>query len=103
MLNSVNALRNLSQLPLPGKHAWHVGKMLKQVQEELQEFEETRKKIIERHDEDSKESVTQELQEILDEEVEIDVKPLPLSVLEECQLTGGDMMTLEWLIDAEDE
>ena len=62
LLNSTEALQKLSKTDLKAKLAWQVSRLLKSADKEIQEFNETRMKLIQKYGEkdENNELVTDE-------------------------------------------
>lgn len=123
LLNSTEVLQKLAGTELKAKLAWQVGRLLKAADKEIQEFNETRMNLIKKYGEkdDSGELITDdngnckilepeieefsnELNELINSEVEINTNRIKIESLEELDFTPAEMSNLEPYIDfGEDE
>lgn len=118
LLNSTEALQKLSRADLKAKLAWQVARLLKAADAEIQEFNDTRLKLIQKYgqkDENGElatdadgncqilpDSITQfstELNELLNTEVEIGANKILIDELENITFTPAEMSVLEVFID----
>lgn len=118
LLNSTEALQKLAQTSLKARPAFYVAKMLKAADKEIQEFNETRMNLIKKYGEKDEngelvtdesqnckipdgeiESFSQELNDLVMTEVEINANKLRIDDLEDVDFTPNDMTILEAFID----
>ena len=118
LLNSTEALQKLAQTSLKARPAFYVSKMLKAADKEIQEFNETRMNLIKKYGEkdENGELITdenqnckipdaeiatfsEELNELVNTEVEINANKLKIEDLENVDFTPNDMSVLETFID----
>ena len=121
LLNSTDVLQKLSKMDLKAKLAWQVSKLLKAADAEIQSFNETRMTLIKKYGQkdDSGELVTDdkgnckitegsveefsnELNELLNAEVELNVNKVKIDELGEITFTPSDMVQLEPFIEFEE-
>lgn len=101
------ALQTLMEQPMPSATAFRVVKAIKSVGTELEAFDETRKKLIEKYGEDGEISETskgwkkfvEEYNSLINEEVDIEVKKIKASSLAKAEISPSDLLALEWLLD----
>lgn len=122
LLNSVETLQKLSKKDFKAKLAWQVARLLKSAEAEIQAFNETRMNLINKFGEkdennelitdekgnckipnENVDTFTNELNELLDNEVEINANKIKMEQLEEIDFTPSDMATLEPFIDMDEE
>lgn len=111
---SVDALRKVSDMELPIRIAYRIGKALSKISEEQLEFDKHRQKLFEKYGEKVKddegnetdriqvprenmEKFIGELEELLGEQVDIDAEPIMLDDLEDIRLTPLEMSALSYL------
>lgn len=111
LTGAIEALRTLVQQPLKGSVAFRLGKVIRDVQTHLDDLEQTRSQLLQKYgstyDEngnpdlppESIEAFTEEMEAVLSEQVTIPDYRIPLSVIEEIQITPSLMMQIDWLID----
>lgn len=118
LLNSTDALQKLAGTELKAKLAWQVGRILKAADTEIQSFNDTRMNLIKKYGEkdESGELITDEkgnckipnevlnefsneLNELVDSEVEINVNPIAIDNLTDKEFTPAEMSQLEVFID----
>lgn len=115
ILKSFDGLEKISKLKLPVAISFKVGKTIKAINNELETYQETRKKRIKElgeptkdHEENptenyqvTKENISvweKEHKELVEREVEISVYPLKLSDLGDEKLEPTVFAELDWLI-----
>ena len=122
LLNSTDALQKLSKMNLKARLAWQVAKLLKVVDEEMQDFNKTRVEVIRKYgnkDENGElitdekgnckvegenlGSFTKELNELTDTMLSLNVNRLKIKELEELDFTPAEMVQLEPFIDMDEE
>ena len=105
IIESSEAINTLAQAKLRASSALKVARVLKKIQAEYETFNQQRAAFIEKHNIKGVASIPAkhlaEWQELLDVEVDLDVEQLPASELGDAQISGGEMLALEWLIVAE--
>ena len=120
LLNSTATLQKLANANLKARTAWQVAKLLKIADSEIQDFNTTRMKVINKYGEkdendnlitdeagnckikeDCIEDFTNELNELLGSEVEIATNKIKLDDLEDLNFTPNEMNILEAFIDFE--
>ena len=122
LLNGTDALQKLAGTQLKAKLAWQVGKLLKAADAEIQEFNETRRNLITKYGEkdesgelitdekgncrienDNMTAFTDELNELINSEVEINANKISIESLEDKEFTPSEMAQLEIFIDFGEE
>ena len=122
LLNATETLQSLSQKSLKAKLAFSVAKLLKGAEAEIQQFNDTRMKIITKYGEKdengelktdekgnckiAQETVNEfssELTELLQTEVEINANKLSMNDLENIEFTPNEMVLLEPFMDMDEE
>ena len=115
----IQSLNNFVQVPLPAKYSWRLGKVMKKLQSEVDEFNKSRTVLFEKYGEEideenqvktppgsspgkqfrikeeNMEIFTKELEDLLLESLTINFDPIPLSLVEESSMTIADMANLE--------
>lgn len=118
LLNSTEVLQKLSRTDLKAKPSWKVARLLKSADVEIQEFNDTRLKLIQKYgqkDENGElvtdadgncqiiqESIAQfssELNELLNTDVEINADRIRIEDIEHLDFTPAEMSILEPFID----
>ncbi len=109
LFEAQRAIQNLLNEKLPVKAAYRVQKAIRLIGEELKDFEAVRldlaKKFADGADEvpeEKRPEFNAAIDAVLDEEVEIKIEPIPLSLLGETNLSIRDVLLLEFLL-LEDE
>lgn len=122
LLNATETLQKLSQKELKAKLALSIARMLKEAEREIQNFNEVRMNLINKHGEkgedgqlitdengnckilpESVEEFTKELNDLVTMELEINANKLKLDDLENIDFTPSEMVTIEPFIEVEDE
>ena len=122
LLNATETLQKLAQKDFKAKLAWTISKLLKQAEAEIQSFNETRMTLVKKYgekdendelvtDEKGNCKITQgnindfsnELDELLNTEVEINANKIQMSLLEDVKFTPADMAVLEPFVDMEED
>jgi hypothetical protein len=110
-----DGLKKVAETDLDVKVAYRIAKLLKKIAEESVVIEETRSKLVTKYgtyvqkegqpvcevDEDKKKDFFKEYGELLNQEIEIDIKTILLSDLEGIKLSPVDMIRLEKVIEEE--
>ena len=113
VLESIEALKVLSSLPVKAKTSFRISRLVKQLDAHLETFQESRKSVIDRfqkEDEDEEgnkinvipkeniEEYSKEITDLISEEVEIDVPVISLDDLGEIEIEAKHLSVLDWLI-----
>ena len=118
LINSTETLQKLAKKDFKAKLAWTIAKLLKLVENEIQGFNDTRMNLINKYgvkdaegqlitddkgnckiEADSLEQFTNELNELLDTEVELNINKIDMNLLEDIDFTPADMVALEPFVD----
>ena len=114
IINAIPALRILMQSPIDGKNAFKVARAYREIEKELDLFEQERQKFIEKYSEkdengnikqDEKGNIqiqkeyidifNQEITIMLKNIVDINIEPIPAEVLANLSLTPEQALNLE--------
>lgn len=114
LLNGTEALQNLSKKELKAKVAYNISKLLKSADKEVQSFNKTRMDLINKYGEKDEAgelvtdengncrvpdmnvaTFTEELNELIDIEVELNANKIDLEQLGDVEFTPNDMAMLE--------
>ncbi len=101
-----SAIEKILKVDMPVKEAFQWGKLVKAVNEELAQFEDCRKKLVNKYvdkdsdgkynlPEENRDAFNNEIRELLAIEVELDMTPLDLSKLGDIKVSVIDIMALE--------
>ena len=118
LLNSTDTLQKLSQKDFKAKLAWSVARLLKNAEKEIQEFNDTRMELIKKYGEkddqgelitdekgnckilpDSISEFTNELNELIETEIELNANKIDIDLLENIDFTPAEMALLEPFIE----
>lgn len=111
LVSSAESLGRLGGQPLPARQAFLLGKTLKAVNSELESYNATRLETCKRFGTEDKkkgqfeipeenlEAFNKEFQDLLNTEVELNVDKLKLADLGNANLSGSDVVVLDWLIE----
>ena len=121
LLNTTETLQSLSQKTLKGRLAFSIAKLLKGAEQEIQQFNDTRMKIITKYGEkdennelktdekgnckiapESIDEFSNELNDLLQTTVEINANKLRMEDLEDLEFTPNEMVILEPFIEIEE-
>lgn len=121
LLNSTETLQKLANMKLKAKLSWQVSRLLKEAEREIQEFNEARLALINKYGEkdENGELVTDEksnckidnefvkefsneLEELVSAEVELNASKIDINKLEELDFTPSEMIDLEPFIEMEE-
>lgn len=121
LLNSVETLQKIAQKDFKAKLAWSIARLLKSAETEIQSFNETRMNLIKKYGEkdengelitdeknnckiktESVDAFTEELNELINTEVEINANKIDFNLLENIDFTPSDMTALEPFIEFEE-
>ncbi len=122
LLNGTEALKKLAETQLKAKLAWQVGRILKAADTEIQSFNDTRMDLIKKYGEkdengelitdekgnckvmpDGIENFSNELNELINSEIEINANKISIDSLEDKEFTPAEMSQLEPFVDFEEE
>ena len=120
LLNSTEILQKLSQKDFKAKLAWSIARLLKEAEKEIQQFNDTRMNLIKKYGErdeagdlitdekgnckiqqDVVQQFTDELNELVNTEIEINANKIDIELLEDTEFTPSDMSLLEPFINME--
>ena len=98
-------LGKLIQEKMPISTAFRVSTVLKKVQGVLENYDESRKKLIEKYGEDGEikqesknwEKFLEEMNELLATETKLDVEKIKESALSKVEIAPSDLIAMEWL------
>lgn len=118
LLDSTETLKKLSQKDFKAKLAWSISRLLKAAEQEIQEFNDTRMNLINKYGEkgddgqlvtddkgncrivpESIQEFSNELNELINTEVEINANPIDIELLEDLEFTPAEMSQLEPFIN----
>ena len=121
LLNSTDVLQKLAQKDFKAKLAWSIARLLRTAEEEIKNFNETRMNLITKYGEkddngelitdengnckivpDSIVNFSNELEDLLQTEVEINANKIDIEQLENLDFTPSEMSVLEPFIDMGD-
>lgn len=121
LVNGTPALQKLADAPLKAKLAWQISRILKVVDTEMQSFNETRMQLINKYGEkdesgelitdeqgncrimpDKLIDFTNEINELVSTEIEINANKIKMENLDDVNFTPGEMATLEPFIEIDD-
>ena len=122
LINSTETLQKLSQKDFKAKLAWSVARLLKAAEAEIQSFNETRMNLIKKYGEkdengelitddkgnckinnDSINEFSNELNDLIATEVEINANKIDINLLENVDFTPAEMAVLEPFVDMGEE
>lgn len=122
LLNSTDVLQKLAGKELKAKLAWQVGRMLKEAEKEIQSFNETRMKLINKYgskdengelvmdennnckiEPESINNFSNELNELIASEIEINAHKIKIDDIENINFTPSEMAQLEPFVDFGEE
>lgn len=118
LVNSTETLQKLSQKDFKAKLAWSIARLLKAAEKEIQEFNDTRMNLIKKYGEkdENGELVTDdkgnckidnsvlnefsnELNDLMNTEVEINANKIDIELLENLEFTPSEMAILEPFVE----
>ena len=118
LLNSTETLQKLAQKDFKAKLAWSIARLLKSAEAEIQSFNDTRMNLIRKYgqkdendelitdengnckiEQESINEFTNELNELVNTEVEINANKIDINLLEDIDFTPSDMAILEPFVD----
>lgn len=121
LVNSTETLQKLSQKDFKAKLAWSIARLLKAAEKEIQEFNDTRMNLIKKYGEkdENGELVTDdkgnckidnsvlnefsnELNDLMNTEVEINANKIDIELLENLEFTPSEMAILEPFVEFEE-
>ena len=122
LINSAETLKKLAQQDFKAKLAWSVARLLKAAEAEMQSFNETRMNLIKKYGEKGEDgelvtdekgnckiepeaaaNFTNELNELIATEIEINANKIPIDLLEDVNFTPSEISILEPYIELDEE
>lgn len=114
--NSQQSLNDLLSAEMKVSTAYKISKIVNDVSQEVEESEKFRTQLVERYGkkneedgvtyvpEENREDFTKELQELFEQEVELDHKPIAVDELKrsdgsEIDIDSRTLLTLDWLLE----
>jgi len=94
LLQSQQALQELSAKSLPGLQALALREIISDVEERMQRLQEVQQELMEREDD-----AQEEWEDVLQDTLELDEEPLPEEAIEGIEISAGTLMALDWLIE----
>lgn len=113
----IESLNKFVQVPIPVKYSWRLGKVMKKLQAEIEEFSISRNDLYVKYGDEvegaeegqpgvgggkkykvpneNMEVFISEMNDLLEETVEIEFEPVPLSIVEDSSISIADMANLE--------
>jgi len=113
ILNSKDSIGKLLERELPIRISFRLTKLIKELDPELQIIEKHRIKLVEKYGKKNEENgntevsgdsvadFSKEFNTLLEEELDIDYEPIPISSLENISLSPFDVLRLEKFINQE--
>jgi len=109
IVDSISVLNKLQVQELPAKTAYKVQKNIKEITEEIQEFETIRTKLVEKYSKENKDGIKYipeenmekaniELTELLQEEIEINISKININDLS-FRISPLDLAKIDWMIE----
>lgn len=118
----IQSMNNFVEVPLPAKHSWRLSRVMKKLQEDIQDFNTSRQELFDKYGteakmtdeqakmaspgskaiqitEENREVFAKELDELLNETIEIEFEPIPISMFADSNLSIADMANLEMFFD----
>jgi len=121
LVNASQTLRNLGDKPLRGKLAYKVGKIIQQVSNELELYDNARRELLEKYCEKNEDGTlnihedgnvlilpenisvyNEEIKKMNETEIELNIVLLDLDELENIEMTPKEMMQIDWIIKKEE-
>lgn len=114
ILEASPILKKITSFPLSAKVSYNIVRNMRKIEHEIKPFEESRLQLVHKYgkeSEDGKISVTEENLEnfyrdvasLLEEEVEVDIRPIKIDQLEEVKLTPNEIQFIDFFLEKEPE
>ncbi len=97
LLQSQEALQELSQASLSGVYALHLKDLMADIEARMRRLQEVRQDLAGR-DDMTEEEANEEWRSVLEDDLELDHEPLPREAFEGIKISAGDLIALDWLI-----
>ena len=120
IFNAVPALREISSKEFPGSTTFKIARLIRELDKEIQLFEEERMKIANKYGEkdengnlipqengtikipdDKVQECNEEFQALFNTQVEINANKLPIEIFDSIEMTPTQAMNLEAIVDFE--
>jgi len=109
IVNSASAFQSLLEQPLKANISFRLAKLANKIQPHLDSFNKVRQALFEKYGEKTEEGYEikakkfkqfeEELLLLLNEEVKLDFQKFKLSQISKADISGKDLLNLEWLIE----
>lgn len=111
----IASLNSFVQVPIPAKYSWRLGRVMKKLQSEVDSFADHRATLFQKYGEEvepeteeqkmqgtqfkikpeNMDIFSSELNELLSETIEIEFDKIPISLIEDSNMTIADMVNLD--------
>ena len=106
VVSASEAMGRLASQAMPASTSFRIAKNLKVVQSELESYDETRKKLIEKHGKDGEispdsknwEKFIDEMNELLGTEIDLKIDKIKQSTLSKVEVSPADLLSVDFLI-----
>lgn len=120
LLNSASILQRLTAIDFKAKTSWQIYKLIAAAEKEMNAFQDTRMKVVQKYAEkdengemvvkndeykipdDQMENFTNEINELLMSEVELNASPIPLEDLDAANFKPTEMIIMEPFLKIEE-
>jgi len=113
ILESSSVLQKLTTTSLPVKTSYNILRNTRKISQEIEPFEKARTELVAKYgteDESGKIVVTdsnlqifyKEVGELLDEEIEVDIRPIKIDDLSDVKLSASELQLIDYMIVKED-
>lgn len=101
LINSATPLSEFGKEKLPIKVSYRIIKLIREIDKQLGDFENRRTALVEKYkgvSEEKSEEISAEFLKLLDEEVVIDLDPIPTEWLNDVNISPQTLLAIEFLL-----
>jgi len=110
ILAAAPTIQKLNGISLPAKVSYNIARNLKKIQHELEPFEKARVELVRKYGnddgegklvvkEESMEEFYKEMGGLLEEEIEVDIRPISIDGLNKIELSPGELQLIDFMFD----
>jgi hypothetical protein len=114
ILEAAPVLKKVTSFPLSAKVSYNIMRNMRKIEHEIKPFEESRLQLVRKYGhpgEDGRTSVLDEnlelfykdIASLLEEDIEVDIRPIKIDQLEEVKLTPNEIQFIDFIFEKEPE
>lgn len=114
VIEAAPVLKKITSFSMPAKASYNIMRNMRKIEQEIKPFEESRLQLVHKYGketepgkvtvaEENLEAFYKDVASLLDEEIEVDIRPVKIDQLNEVKLTPNEMQFIDFIIDKEAE